>query len=259
MTVQALFFDIDGTLLDFQSHRMSQSTIQAIQEVQKKGIKVFLCTSRPKSTIDLIEQIHEIQWDGAVAANGMQVWDEKWNLIQDASLSDSTLSTIFSWASHQDIPIYSAGEKVYFTDHKPIVDEFVDHFHLPTPVFQKYEGEKQLLITLISRDKANYHELQALEPDIRLLDVGDFNVDIFPKGISKLTGIRFVMDYLGFEPHNYMSFGDTDADKEMIEDAKIGVAMHNGMNSVKEMANYICPTDSVDSIAQCLSYYQLID
>jgi len=40
--VKAIFFDIDGTLVSFETHSIPQSTIEAITILKKKGIKVFI-------------------------------------------------------------------------------------------------------------------------------------------------------------------------------------------------------------------------
>ena len=34
-TIKALFFDIDGTLVSFQTHRIPQSTVDALEELRK--------------------------------------------------------------------------------------------------------------------------------------------------------------------------------------------------------------------------------
>jgi HAD superfamily hydrolase (TIGR01484 family) len=48
---KALFFDIDGTLVSFNTHRIPQSTIEALEAAHAKGIKIFIATGRPKSII----------------------------------------------------------------------------------------------------------------------------------------------------------------------------------------------------------------
>ncbi len=35
--VKALFFDIDGTLVSFKTHRIPQSTVDALEQAKKKG------------------------------------------------------------------------------------------------------------------------------------------------------------------------------------------------------------------------------
>ena len=50
---KALFFDIDGTLVSFETHRIPTSTIEALEAAHAKGMKIFIATGRrkPLSTI----------------------------------------------------------------------------------------------------------------------------------------------------------------------------------------------------------------
>ena len=52
--IKALFFDIDGTLVSFQTHRIPDSTVQAIRQAKELGIKVFISTGRPFSLMALV-------------------------------------------------------------------------------------------------------------------------------------------------------------------------------------------------------------
>ena len=36
---KAIFFDIDGTLVSFQTHQIPDSTFEALKKLQQKGIK----------------------------------------------------------------------------------------------------------------------------------------------------------------------------------------------------------------------------
>ena len=37
---KALFFDIDGTLVSFETHRIPSSTIEALEAARAKGLKI---------------------------------------------------------------------------------------------------------------------------------------------------------------------------------------------------------------------------
>ena len=43
----ALFYDIDGTLVSFESHQIPPSTIMALTQAKANGHKVFIATGRP--------------------------------------------------------------------------------------------------------------------------------------------------------------------------------------------------------------------
>ena len=42
--IKAAFFDIDGTLTSFVTHVVPRSTIDALHALQKKDVKVFICS-----------------------------------------------------------------------------------------------------------------------------------------------------------------------------------------------------------------------
>lgn len=39
--IKAVFFDIDGTLVSFKTHKLPDSTVRALDLLREKGIKVF--------------------------------------------------------------------------------------------------------------------------------------------------------------------------------------------------------------------------
>ena len=42
--IKAVFFDIDGTLVSFKTHKLPDSTVRALDLLREKGIKVFIAT-----------------------------------------------------------------------------------------------------------------------------------------------------------------------------------------------------------------------
>ena len=64
---KALFFDIDGTLVSFHTHRVSEATRQAIRQLRTQGIKVFIATGRH---LQVINNLGDLEFDGYVTLNG---------------------------------------------------------------------------------------------------------------------------------------------------------------------------------------------
>ncbi|WP_291255249.1 HAD hydrolase family protein [Fusobacterium sp.] len=58
--IKAVFFDIDGTLVSFETHRVPESTLNSIKELQAKGIKVFVATGRHPSILSEGNNVKEI-------------------------------------------------------------------------------------------------------------------------------------------------------------------------------------------------------
>ena len=69
MTRYALFFDIDGTLVSFQTHEIPPSTILALTQAKVNGHRVFIATGRPPIIITNLGAIEHLI-DGYVTTNG---------------------------------------------------------------------------------------------------------------------------------------------------------------------------------------------
>lgn len=50
--IKAVFFDIDGTLVSFKTHKLPDSTVRALDLLREKGIKVFIATGRQLQSIN---------------------------------------------------------------------------------------------------------------------------------------------------------------------------------------------------------------
>src|SRR5699024_9878723 len=71
--IKAIFFDIDGTLVSFKTHQVPDSTIEALKQLKKKGIKIFIATGRGKDGLKVLD---EIEFDGYITLNGQYCYDK---------------------------------------------------------------------------------------------------------------------------------------------------------------------------------------
>ena len=80
-------------------------------------------------------------------------------------------------------------------------------------------------------------------------------------GIHKAKAIEHLSRYFGIKQENILAFGDEDNDLEMIEYAGHGVAMKNGIDELKNIANAITPfTNDENGLAKYLQdYFQIQD
>ena len=68
---KALFFDIDGTLVSFQTHVIPAPTIEAITLALEKGIQIFIATGRPTLIINNLGELQSRGLiDGYITMNG---------------------------------------------------------------------------------------------------------------------------------------------------------------------------------------------
>ena len=57
--IKALFFDIDGTLVSFNTHAIPPTTIEAIAAAKAKGIRIFIATGRPAVIINNLSALQD--------------------------------------------------------------------------------------------------------------------------------------------------------------------------------------------------------
>ena len=86
--VELIAIDMDGTLLDSQKE-IPVENIQAIQEAAAAGIKIVLCTGRPRSGIvPHFEKLGLSEEEYIIMNNGCSTYETKnWTLLQHESLS----------------------------------------------------------------------------------------------------------------------------------------------------------------------------
>lgn len=65
----ALFFDIDGTLVSLNTHKIPPSTIFALTRAKANGHKIFIATGRPIQILTNIGAIEHLV-DGYITTNG---------------------------------------------------------------------------------------------------------------------------------------------------------------------------------------------
>lgn len=68
---ESSIFDIDGTLVSFETHRIPPSTIEALEAAHAKGLKIFIATGRPKAIINNLSELQDRNLiDGYITMNG---------------------------------------------------------------------------------------------------------------------------------------------------------------------------------------------
>ncbi|MGL4790896.1 MAG: HAD hydrolase family protein, partial [Anaerotignaceae bacterium] len=70
MKNKIVFFDVDGTLIDF-SNKIPSSTIESLNKLKSLGHKIYICTGR--SLVQLQKKLSEIDFNGIICASAAYV------------------------------------------------------------------------------------------------------------------------------------------------------------------------------------------
>lgn len=256
--IKAVFFDIDGTYYDQITQCIPASNILAVKSLQQQGYKVALASARPFSSAIELPVLNDIKWDGFVAAGGQEVYNDHYELIEENGFSKQELHEIFLIAKQNDIPAYVVGDDSFFTMDSPLIEPFKKKFHLSTSNIHPYHDEKALLITLLMPEYFHYEPYFQHMSNVRIQYTGGTNTDLFPKAVTKPSGIHTLMRHWGLPDTAYMAFGDSGSDIEMMEDAMIGVCMGNGSDQCKQSAHMLCGRSDQDGIYNFLKDFNFI-
>ena len=259
---KALFFDIDGTLVSFDTHAIPVSTIEALIAAHKKGIKIFIATGRPKAIINNLSAIQDLGLiDGYITMNGAYcfVGDE---VIYKSAILPGEVQTLAQICEKKGYPcIFVSEHNLSVCQPNELVHQiFYDFLHvnkMPVKTFEEAIQEEIFQMTpfiTVEEEK----EIQSLIPNSESGRWFPAFADITAKGNTKQKGIDEMIAHFGLNLEETMSFGDGGNDISMLRHAAIGVAMGNAKDDVKQMADYITASVDEDGIAKALKHFGVI-
>ena len=278
--------DVDGTLID-NKNRISERTKNALLEAQRRGTIVAIISGRPDNLVfDHLRTLRLPQYAGAIGnyngtkltlcETGEVIFDKKikheiaieyLKEIEKYHFQISILDNenIYSTADRED-------EMSLFFQERPAMEQVLNEeneeiFILPEFQYHKVDKISEVLdfephSIQIAGDTNELLEVFGEIHDkfndvIHLTFTSDSSLEAMPKGITKATSMRKLVDYYGIELKDVLAFGDSQNDYEMIRDAGCGVAMENAQSIVKEVADYITLTNLEDGIAVFLEKHVL--
>ena len=266
--IKAAFFDIDGTLVSFNTHKISESAKESIKQLREKGIKVFAASGRALFQID---NLKDIELDGYVTVNGGCCFvkdNENFKEIFRVSLDKEDLFSLMNYLDDKNnkFPCSLITSDSVFINY---IDEIINILYgmanvkLPAVIdfndyiTNNYKDILQLNI-FVDDNREKYIMNNVLKNSISSRWHFSF-ADVNPKGGGKDIGIDKIIEHYKIDLSETMAFGDGGNDLGMIKHAAIGVAMGNANDNVKEAANYI--TESVDDegVYKALKHFNLID
>lgn len=257
----ALFFDIDGTLVSFESHQIPPSTIMALTQAKANGHKVFIATGRPPIIITNLGAIEHLI-DGYVTTNGALcfVGDE---VVSCKHIPADEARLVVEDSIEKNYGVIVIGEKdVAVLDPKGDVDMIfrqhlaVENLNLAKPV--EYVLQQRIMQITPFFDKDYEQKLMQRLPGCTSGRWHPAFTDITALGADKGEGVLAMARHLGFDPKYTMAFGDGGNDTSMIRTAGVGVAMGNAIDDLKKEADFVTTSVDEDGILNALRHYGLI-
>lgn len=262
--IHSIFFDIDGTLVSFKTHTVPNSAAKAIKACQAKGIKVFLCTGRPKVLVQDFShpQMGNIHFDGVVAQNGCYCATGDETVIYQSNIDSKDIRALVHYLEENEpFPVsLMTRNNVYINYINKDVTDLSEFLGVDLPVIRPLQTVEEDVMQVNI-----YGDLQLEEKIMKEVFTNCESsrwhphfADVTPKGNSKKTGIEKILKHFNLDCEGTMAFGDGGNDVPMLEYVQVGVAMGNSDDpKVLEAASHIAPSVDDDGIARFLHSFFL--
>lgn len=251
-----LFTDLDGTLLNNDS-RVVGKMRQALVDMCKAGHILVLSSGRPLDSILEVMKEAELDFPGmyVIANNGTLIYDCDNNKpLLELRVSYEDVIGIWQLAKESRIHVQTYTDThIISTKEDKEVQYYRRRIHLPLLLA---ENPLEVLdiepLKLLCIDLDDHERIEAFQKKVherfgeRLQTVfsNPYYLEIFVKEAGKGNGLTFLCDYLDVPVGNSVAAGDAQNDISMLEAAGLSVAMCNGDEDIKAMADVVTKQDN---------------
>ncbi len=244
--IKAAFFDIDGTLVSFNTHKIPDSSLDALKRLREAGVRLFIASGRHRASMDKIEPYADL-FDGYVMVNGglCTLGDE---IVHSTLMSKKDVKL---WLEY----IRKDPRSTCFVLQDKIVINFIDDqmqkvfevldFPIPPSANLDDFADSDVYQMIISFTEEENSKILPIFPQCYAPRWSPLFSDIIPNGVNKMVGIEKMIERLGITKDEVAAFGDGGNDIEMIESVGWGIAMGNACDELKRVAKFT--TDDIDN------------
>lgn len=284
--------DLDGTLLN-SFGEITPNTKEVLKKAIEKGVQVVLASGRPVSAIENIaNEIGAEEY--LISGNGALVYDIKEKkIVYDKFLSKEQVLEIVDICEENSIycNVYTEQEVVAKSLNYNVLFYHKENakkpegkrtninivLNLRKHIEELSADSKFLKVTVCDPNRLIFNGIIRKLRNIETIDVLDvshmsrktikdgtddvqieyFYTEITNKNVNKWSAIEYLLEKENIKPEEVMAIGDNVNDKEMIQNAGLGVVMGNSSPQMKEMADIVVSDNNSDGIVEAVEKFIL--
>lgn len=265
MKYKLIALDMDDTLMTSEN-KMSKRTKDALMKAQESGVKVVLASGRPvNGMLPTAKELHlDHNHSYILSYNGARTIDVSTEtMMQETSLTKEQFDRVYDYCKNKgffvltyiDETIVYEGEHEYMNiEHEltglPMmkVDNLKAYVQTNVPKAMGVDYEAKIAA-------ANKELAGSFGNEIHATTSKPFFLEFMTEGVSKGRALHQLAQHLNIKQSEIMAFGDSNNDIDMLEYAGLGVAMGNGNDRVKAVADIITGDHNEDGIADIIEKY----
>ena len=258
--------DLDGTTLNPES-KITDKTAKVLRRAIAEGHSVVIATGRPyRMSKNFYEQLQlttpMINFNGAL----VHLPEQHWIGEQETSFNRKIVFDLIAEKKNLKLDFIAAeNRETFFIDDLNFFDkhffasDFATDENLLTMNTLRTNPTSVLLRSQPENVGSVSEELkQQFGHEVEVNTWGGPNpiLEVVAKGIQKAHGLQRVIETLDFQREDIVAFGDEHNDVAMLKFAGWGVAMANGTDQLKSVANDITEkTNAENGMADYLAKY----
>ena len=265
--IRLVAIDLDGTLLN-SAKLISDQTIEALQCLPERGVRVVIASARPPRSVRHIYQMLRLD-TLQINYNGALVWDEPkrapvFHQPMDCALVRRMIDRVRTEAPQvlvtceiMDRWYTDRVDQTYTTEtgrlFKPDVIAPIDSFCVEPITKLLFLCDPQVISRIEPMLKS------AFTADVTVLRTDEHLVQVMHKRASKSRSLKRVARHYGVGDREIMAIGDAPNDVGMLQMAGVAVAMDNAHPLVKQVAHWIAPSNDDHGVHAALMRYGLCE
>ena len=275
MEIKLIATDLDGTFL-YDDKTVPEENLKAFAECAARGIEIVPATGRIiKGIPEELRTLPGVRY--IIGTNGAIIIDLLENKeISACRIKNDLAVRVMELAknSADDIMFDAYVDGIgytsqYFYDHaeKYAPSEAVaklirntrcpmeDHISGVKNSGKDVEKVNMFFVSMEARQRMR--EILAEIPELQVSSSLQNNLEINGAGADKGSALLRLAHHLGIAKEETMAFGDGENDVSMIKAAGLGIAMENGEDCVKTVADHITCTNNENGVAKAVRQFVL--
>lgn len=245
--VKAIVVDLDRTLLHTDK-TLSTYTVKVLKECKRYGIRIMVATARPLRTAK--QYCDMIGVDAMVVSNGARIICG--NQRTEYGICQTSAEHLLNALNrHPALRVtLETGDCAYsnlpIADYETILsDNLVDISNAESALKILVHLDNEETLALVKKE---------LTDDLYFTIAHGYLLQIMSISATKWNGIKAMLDICNCSPDETVYFGDDQDDIIPIKMCGLGVAVSNGIDDAKNVADCITESNDADGVAKFIEH-----
>lgn len=260
--IKCIITDIDQTLTDAKM-KLTPRTLEAAGKARAQGIQIVLCSGRPFPGMrDYLEALGLNQRAYcSVGFNGGVLYENgTGTVLRAAFFEPETLREIVDELRRVNVNFHLESPSSIVTGLNPVKhytvrDSFITNMPLEVAKFEDLLQRSDICKIMIADKPETLDSLvlpERLKTKAKFVRSRPYYLEVVPLNVHKGLGVEAVAARYQLKKAEILGVGDGLNDLELLEASGMKVAMENGADALKQIADIIAPPHDQDGFARLL-------